>query len=238
MLLREVDALGVAAAFEVKSAVVGPAVLVVADQHALGVCGQGGLAGAGKAEEQGGVAVSADVGGAVHREDVDFGQDIIHDREDALLDFARILRTGNQHDFLFIVDQDRRFAVSVVDFGDAFEARCRNDGEIGREVLELIGCRTDQKLVDEQVLRSKFVDDTETLGVFWIGTRETVEDEQLAVLQIGNGFVIDFVKSLLCHRHIDFTPGNLIVNAFAVDDEFVIGRAAGIFSGVDYQCAG
>ncbi len=56
LVLAQVDRLGVAAAFEVEDAVVAPAVLVVADQRPLRVGGQGGLAGAGEAEEQGRVA--------------------------------------------------------------------------------------------------------------------------------------------------------------------------------------
>ena len=46
-ILIEVDDLCIAAAFEVEDAVIVPAVLVVADQQALGVGGEGGLAGAG-----------------------------------------------------------------------------------------------------------------------------------------------------------------------------------------------
>ena len=54
-VLVQVDDLCVAAALKVEDAVVIPAVLVVADQQALGVGGQGGLAGAGQAEEDGSV---------------------------------------------------------------------------------------------------------------------------------------------------------------------------------------
>ena len=66
--LREVDALGVAAALEVEDAVVAPAVFVVANQAALGVGRKGGFAGAGQAEEECAAAIRADVGRAVHRE--------------------------------------------------------------------------------------------------------------------------------------------------------------------------
>ena len=44
-----------AAALEVKNAVIVPAVLVVADEKTLGIGGKGGLAGAGKSEENGGI---------------------------------------------------------------------------------------------------------------------------------------------------------------------------------------
>ena len=55
--LRKPNDLGVAAVLEIENAVVAPAVLVVANQVALGVGGKRGLAGAGKAEEDGHVAV-------------------------------------------------------------------------------------------------------------------------------------------------------------------------------------
>ena len=68
---REVDALGVAAAFEVEDAVGAPAVLVVADQAALGIGRQRRLAGARQVRR---TARSrrpvADVGRAVHGEHV------------------------------------------------------------------------------------------------------------------------------------------------------------------------
>src|SRR4051794_19273971 len=65
--LRELDGLGVAAALEVEDAVRRPAGLVVADQRAVRIGRQRGLAGAGEAEEQRAVAVLADVRRAMHR---------------------------------------------------------------------------------------------------------------------------------------------------------------------------
>ncbi len=65
---RQADGLGVTAAFDVENAGVGPAVLVVADEPALGVGGKRGLAGARQPEEQRHVAGRADVGGTVHRQ--------------------------------------------------------------------------------------------------------------------------------------------------------------------------
>ena len=51
-LARELDGLGVAAALEIEDAVRAPAVLIVADQRAVRIGRQRGLAGAGQAEEQ------------------------------------------------------------------------------------------------------------------------------------------------------------------------------------------
>ena len=54
---REVDDLGVAAVLDVEHTIVGPAVLVVTDELALGVGAERGLAGARQAEENGSVAI-------------------------------------------------------------------------------------------------------------------------------------------------------------------------------------
>ena len=89
---RQVDRLGVAAALDVEDAVVGPAVLVVADQLAARVGRQRRLAGAGEAEEERHVAVVALVGRAVHRQDALLRHQVVHDREDALLHLAGVLR--------------------------------------------------------------------------------------------------------------------------------------------------
>ena len=56
--VAQADRLGVAAALEVEDALVAPAVLVVADQDALRIRAERGLAGAGEAEEDRHVAVA------------------------------------------------------------------------------------------------------------------------------------------------------------------------------------
>ena len=81
--LRQLDALGVAAAFEIEDAVLAPAVLVVADQRAVRIGRQRGLAGAGQAEEDRGVAVRADIGRAVHRHHALGGQVVVQRGEHA-----------------------------------------------------------------------------------------------------------------------------------------------------------
>src|SRR5580704_14879362 len=82
VFLRELDALGVASAFEVEDAAGAPAVLVVADQVAGGIGGERGLAGSREAEKQCAHAIMPDIGRAVHGEDVALGQKKIHDAED------------------------------------------------------------------------------------------------------------------------------------------------------------
>ena len=65
-LAGKVDALGVAASLDVEDAARAPAVLVIADEAAVGVGGERRLTGAGEAEEHRGLAGDGvDVGGAV-----------------------------------------------------------------------------------------------------------------------------------------------------------------------------
>ena len=107
-LLGEAVALGIAAALDVEDALAhGPAVLVVTDEQALGVGGQGGLAGAGQAEEDGGVVRGGVHGGrAVHGQHVVLdGQEVVHGGEDGLLDFAGVLGAGDDHGALGEVDE-------------------------------------------------------------------------------------------------------------------------------------
>ena len=83
LLGGETDALGVATALNVEDTSVGPAVLVVTDQGALGVCGESGLASTGETEEDGNVAVLALVGGRVKGKDVVLDRHlVVEDSED------------------------------------------------------------------------------------------------------------------------------------------------------------
>ena len=104
----QADHLRVAAALEVEDAVVAPAVLVVADQMALGIGGQRRLPGAGETEEDRHVAVLADVRRAVHREDALERQPVVHQREDRLLDLARVEGAADEDLLTGRVERRRR----------------------------------------------------------------------------------------------------------------------------------
>ena len=121
-LLRKADDLGVAAVLEIENAVVAPAVLVVANQVAVGVGGKRGLAGAGEAEEDGHVAVVADVGGAMHGQHAFQRQQEVEHGEDGLLDFAGVVRAPDNGQALAEIEDDEGVGAGAVHHGRSQEA--------------------------------------------------------------------------------------------------------------------
>ena len=73
VLLGEVYALRIAAAFEIEHSVIRPAVLVVSDKPAVWIRGEGGLSCSAKAEEQCGITVITDICRAMHGEHATLG---------------------------------------------------------------------------------------------------------------------------------------------------------------------
>ena len=179
------------------------------------------------------------VGGAVHRQDVLLGQNVVHGGEHALLDLAGVLRAADDDEVRLIVDHDGGFGVNSVDLGIALEAGSGKDGVVRVAVGgQLFRGRADQELMDEEVLGRHFVDDAELLRMFGIGAREAVKDEDLAALQVSAQLALDGVEFFLGDGAVHLAPRDVVVNGGGVNDEFVVRRTAGIFTGGDDERAG
>src|SRR5215469_14141066 len=87
---RQIDYLGIAAAFKIEHTLGAPTVLVVADQGSRTIGRQRRLAGTGKPEKYRAVALRADIRRSVHRQYVARWQDKIEIAEDTLLDLAGV----------------------------------------------------------------------------------------------------------------------------------------------------
>ena len=174
----------------------------------------------------------------MHGEDALLGHEVVHDREDALLDLARVLAAGNEDHLLLIVDHDGGLAVDVVPLGDALEAGGGDDGEVRLVIGQLLLGGAQEELVDEEVLAGQLVDDAEGLGVLGVRAGEAVEDKDLAVLEVGHHLLVEGVKDLLGGGDVDLAPGDVVMDAGGVDDELVVGGPAGVLAGVDAECAG
>ena len=123
VLRREVDGLGVAAAFDVEDAVVAPAMLVVADEVALRVGGERRLAGAAQAEQQrraAGLLVRRRR--AVHRQDAALRREVVGDGEHALLHLAGVLGAEDDQFAVFEAEVDARLGAHAG--GEAVGGEC------------------------------------------------------------------------------------------------------------------
>ena len=214
--------------------------LVVADELAVRVGGQSGLAGAGQAEEDSGLmGLGIHVGGAVHGQDVLLGQNIVHGGEYALLDLAGVLGAADDDEVCLVVDHDGSFGMNAVDLRIALEAGGGDDGVVRFAIGgQLFRGRTDEKLMDEEVLGSQLVDDAELLGVLGVCACETVEDKDFAALQVSAQLALDGVKLFLGDGTVHLAPCDVVMDSGGVDDELVVRRTAGVLAGRDDQSAG
>ena len=171
----------------------------------------------------------------MHGEHAHLGQDVVHDGEHGLLDLTGVLGTGDDHLVGLIVHQDRGLAAGTVDLGDALEAGSGNDGEVLVEIGQLLGGGTAQQLMDEQILAGQFVDDAEGLGVLGIGAGKAVKNEYFLALQVSGDLGADGIVALQVDGTVDLAPGDVVVNSGSINDEFVVGAAAGVLTGLDHQ---
>ena len=148
--------------------------LVVADEGAVGIGGQRGLAGAGQAEEQRDVAVLADIGRAVHRHHALRRQIEVERGEHRLLHLAGIGRAADQHDLAGEIDRHHRVGAfaAAMPLGVGLERRQIDDGHFGHEDRELRALRPDQELADEQRVPGIFGEHARLDAVLRIGAAD------------------------------------------------------------------
>ena len=238
ILLGKVDALRVAAALYVEYAILAPAVLIVAYKAPVRIGGKGGLAGSGKAEEQRAVAIVANVGRAMHGEHALLGQQVVHHGEYALFYLTGVLAAGDYYGVLFEVYNYSGFAVYAVYLGRAFEAGGGYYGEAGHEVLKLLLGRTDEQLMNEQVLAGKLVYNAHGQMIAFVCAGKAFEYEKLAALQIRGHAVIYGFIFLFAYGYIDLAPVDIVMDIGSVDNKTIVRRTAGILAGGNDKRAG
>ena len=234
---RQVDHLGIAAAFEVEGAVFAPAVLVVADQAAVRVGGQRRLAGAGQAEEQRDVFLGADIGAAMHRQDALGGQDPVHHGEDRFLDLAGVFGAGDDDELLLERQRDGGRGPRAVDRRIGLEQRRVQDDVVGLEALQFMRWRADEHIASEQGSPGVRGDQPHPHAMRRVGAGVQVLGEQVLTLQIG-------LHARLQHREllgrvtlVDVAPPDVAGDRRLIDHELVAHRAAGMDAGFHHQRA-
>ena len=86
----------------------------------------------------------ADVGGAVHREDIARRKKIIHHAEDAFLHLARVRGSADEHRAPHEVQENENFRVDSVALGIGFELGGGNDGEFRVVIAQFFRCGTNE----------------------------------------------------------------------------------------------
>ena len=237
-LRRERDRLGVAAALEVEGAAVGPAVLVVADQHAVGRGRERRLARAREPEEHGRVHRVAGrvVGRAVHRHHAALRQEVVQEREHRLLVLARVLGAGDQDRARLQIHGDHGLRAAAVARGVCLEGRAVEDRAVGREGVELGPVGPAQEVADEQRVPGQLGDHAHVEPVGGVGAGVKVLHEGLAALQMRDHVGAESGEGLRLHRGV-VGPPDMALGAGRADDELVLGRAAGMRAGLDQHGA-
>lgn len=240
LLAAEADALCVAASLDVENARVGPAVLVVTDQGTLRVGREGGLAGAGKTEEDGDVAVLTLVGGGVEGEDVVLDRHLVeHDREDTLLHLTGVLGTEDNHLLLGEVEGDgcRRSHTGGVLV--SWEAAGVVDDPVGVEVLELLPAWADKHVPHEESVVSAGADDPDVDSVASVPAGIAVDDvDAVTGVEVVDGTFTVNDPGVVIHGLVDRSPPDIFFRRWLLDDSLVAGRAAGLLARVGAQGTG
>ena len=230
-LAREVDGLRIAAALDVEDATRAPAVLVVADEQARGVGGKRRLAGAGKAEEDARLAGGGvDVGAAVHGQHAVLErQEVVHHREDGLLDLAAVAGASD-NDLLAVHIEDDRRGLEAVAIARAHVGGRREHGDVRTaEHVELVLRGTHEHVLNEERLVRALADDHDLTGVLTIRTREAADHEQVAALRhVTRHVLAHALVRLLVDRLVRLAiPIHLLIGLAGVHDVAVLGATAG-----------
>ncbi|MNQ59764.1 hypothetical protein D3C85_740250 [compost metagenome] len=236
VLLGQVDALGIATAFDVEHGAHAPAVLVVADQVAAFVSGQGGLAGAGQTEEQGHVALFADVGGAVHRQHVFFRQQEVLHREHGFLHLAGVAHAGQQNLLGGEVDDHAAVGVGAVALRGTLKV-----GYVEHLPLVLaervVGWRVDEQLTAEQVLPGRGGGHLDRQVVLFGGAHMDMGNEAVLVLAESLDAIPQGIELVGGEWTVDRTPGDLRLGARLLHDEAISRRTTSAVTGAHDQGA-
>ena len=239
LFLGEVDGLGVAAALEVEDTIVVPAVLIITNQETLGVGGEGGLTGTGETEEQGGVTVLTDIGGAVHGENALERKAVVHHTEDTLLHLTTVLGTDDESQAVLEIETDEGFRVEALLLPVLVDKALAgvDHGEGGLEVLELFSSGADEHVGDEVVLPGVFSDETDGHAGLGVGTAETIEDVNSLVLHVFLDIAVNFIEDLFRNGLVrrNGTPPDVALGGFSLDEVLVLRRSTGVNTSVDFE---
>ena len=212
-----------------------PAMLVVTDEGAAGICGKGCLAGTAQTEKQRGTAIIPDIGGTVHGQHVTERHQIVHHAEDGFLDLTGITGAANQHHFPGEVDDNEGFTAGAINFRNRVEAWRIDDGKLRLMDRQFFFCRHDEDVPGKQIVPGIFRDNANRHAVAFVGPHETVLHVDIPVLQMIDHALVKPVECLFRYGPVDFPPPDLVTDRRLIHDKLVVCRTAGMVSRTNHQ---
>ena len=224
---RKVDHLGVAAPLDVEDALVRPAVLVVADQAALGIGRKRRFACARQPEEQRHVAVRSFVGRAVHREHTAQRHQVVHHGKDAFFHLAGVLRAEDHYLAPLKREIDARLRGHVRGVAIGRETPRVEDHVVRlAELGQLLAGGANQHVVHEEGMVGALADHPHLDPVLGIPAGKAVDHvEPFPGIQVVEGPLAVDQERVLVERNVDGAPPDVFL-AFRVFDDALVGRAA------------
>lgn len=177
LLGGETNALGVATTLNVEDTGVSPAVLVVTDQLALSISGQGGLASTRQTEEDGNITIRTLVGRGVKSKDVVLdGHLVVENGEDTLLHLTSVLGTKDNHLLIGKVDGHGCGRGHTLSEAVGRERASIVDNIVGVEVLELLAAGANQHVAHEESVVGASADNANADLVAFVPAGVTIDN--------------------------------------------------------------
>ncbi len=172
----------------------------------------------------------------MHRKDTLERQTIVHQRENRLLDLARVERAADQHFPARRVQNDKGAGARPVRDGIGLERGRVQDERLRVEVAQLVGGRIDEHRSGKERVVGVIRDDADGDAVLRVGAGEGVEDIEIPVAaEVRCDLFTQPLEMLLRDLGVDVAPPDPVLGARLANDELVLRRAARMGAGVDRE---
>ncbi|HIC29472.1 MAG TPA: sigma-70 family RNA polymerase sigma factor, partial [Rhodospirillales bacterium] len=208
----------------------------IADQGASAVGGKRRFAGAGKAEENCGVAIGPNIGGTMHGQNIARRQQVVHYRKNRFFHLTGIARTANKNHLARNVNKNEGPRRCAVLGRISFQAGRLQHGPLRLKPRKVFGIRLQKHVARKQVVPGFLGNDTDRQAVFLIGAGITVLNEHVTALQMAQHLVQHAVKIFFRDRRVDGAPPDVVLGGRLFNNETVVRRTPGIDARHRDQC--
>ena len=171
----------------------------------------------------------------MHGQHVPVGQQVVQDGENRLLDLTGIPGAADRHDPVGEIDQDGAVRRRAVELRLGLEARQVEDREVRLEAFELLAPRPQEHVPGKEIVPRSLGDDAHADAMRGIGAGPAVADEQLAALGIAQHAVVERAVALRRDRLVGLAPVDAALALRILDEELVVGRAAGMHARAHHE---